>query len=74
MTAITIRNVDDSLKKNLRLLAARHDRSMEEEVRPEQEVIRWLNSQSAEELGITSITVAEILYGNQSEGYVNGAR
>jgi antitoxin FitA len=33
MATLTIRNVDESLKTALRVRAARHDRSMEEEVR-----------------------------------------
>ena len=33
MAAITIRNLDESLKRKLRMRAASHDRSMEEEVR-----------------------------------------
>ena len=33
MASLTIRNIDDSLKDALRLRAARHGRSMEEEVR-----------------------------------------
>ena len=33
MAAITIRNLDDSLKTKLRMRAASHDRSMEEEAR-----------------------------------------
>ena len=33
MAAITIRNLDDSLKTKLRIRAASHDRSMEEEAR-----------------------------------------
>lgn len=33
MASITIRNLDDPLKSRLRLRAARHGRSMEEEVR-----------------------------------------
>ena len=33
MTAITIRNFDDNLKRRLRLRAAEHNRSMEEEAR-----------------------------------------
>jgi plasmid stability protein len=33
MTSITIRNLDDGLKRRLRLRAAQHDRSMEEEAR-----------------------------------------
>lgn len=33
MASITIRNLDDSLKRRLRMLAARHGCSMEHEVR-----------------------------------------
>lgn len=33
MTSITIRNLDDGLKRRLRVRAAEHDRSMEEEAR-----------------------------------------
>jgi plasmid stability protein len=33
MASITIRNLDDSVKQNLRVQAARHGRSMEEEAR-----------------------------------------
>lgn len=33
MASITIRNLDDDLKKRLRVRAAQHRRSMEEEVR-----------------------------------------
>lgn len=33
MASITVRNIDDSLKKRLRIQAAKHGRSMEEEVR-----------------------------------------
>ncbi len=33
MATITIRNLDDDVKKKLRLRAARHDRSMEAEAR-----------------------------------------
>lgn len=33
MSSITIRNLDDGLKRRLRVRAAEHDRSMEEEAR-----------------------------------------
>ena len=33
MGSLTLRNIDDSLKKNLRMRAAANDRSMEEEAR-----------------------------------------
>jgi antitoxin FitA len=37
MASITIRNLDDTLKRSLRIRAAKHGRSMEEEAR---EIIR----------------------------------
>ena len=33
MASITIRNLDDAVKQRLRMRAAKHDRSMEEEAR-----------------------------------------
>lgn len=33
MATITVRNIEESIKKRLRLVSARHDCSMEEEVR-----------------------------------------
>lgn len=33
MASLTIRNIDEALKKNLRMIAAANNRSMEEEVR-----------------------------------------
>ncbi|MDP3675573.1 MAG: hypothetical protein Q8R44_10840 [Novosphingobium sp.] len=33
MSAMTIRNIDDALKRRLRIQAARHGKSMEEEAR-----------------------------------------
>ena len=33
MTSLTIRNIDDALKSSLRMQAARHGHSMEQEVR-----------------------------------------
>jgi plasmid stability protein len=39
MASLTIRNLEDDLKRRLRLRAAAHGRSMEEEVR---EILRWV--------------------------------
>lgn len=53
MAALTIRNVDDALKKRLRIQAAAHGRSMEEEAR---DILRsWLSQEPArsENLGST---------------------
>ena len=44
MASITIRNLDDSLKHQLRIRAAEHGRSMEEEVR---EILRCAIGQPA---------------------------
>ncbi len=45
MTSITIRNLDDSLKRRLRVRAAEHNRSMEEEAR---DILRCALAESAE--------------------------
>lgn len=42
MASITIRNLDDALKRSLRVRAAEHGRSMEEEAR---EILRLVVSQ-----------------------------
>lgn len=39
MASLTIRNLEDDLKQRLRVRAAAHGRSMEEEVR---EILRWV--------------------------------
>ena len=44
MSSITIRNLDEGLKKRLRIRAAEHGRSMEEEVR---EILRHAMSERA---------------------------
>lgn len=44
MSSITIRNLDDVLKRRLRLRAAEHDRSMEEEAR---DILRCALSEEA---------------------------
>jgi antitoxin FitA len=44
MSSITIRNLDDGLKRRLRLRAAEHDRSMEEEAR---DILRCALAQDA---------------------------
>lgn len=43
MATLTIRNLDDDLKSRLRIRAARHDHSMEEEVRL---ILRYVLSDS----------------------------
>lgn len=49
MGSLTIRNLDDALKTSLRIRAARHGRSMEEEVRV---ILRGaLESSTGESLG-----------------------
>lgn len=45
MTGITIRNLDDVLKRKLRVRAAEHNRSMEEEAR---DILRCVLSQESE--------------------------
>ncbi len=44
MASITIRNLDDDIKQRLRVRAAEHGRSMEEEAR---EILRRVMSESA---------------------------
>lgn len=52
MTSITIRNLDDSLKSRLRIRAATHDRSMEEEAR---DILRVaLNSDPSKTLNLAA--------------------
>ncbi|MCY1273132.1 hypothetical protein D9M68_455510 [compost metagenome] len=51
MASITIRNLDDSLKAKLRLVAASHGRSMEEEARV---IIRQALSRSEKSGGLGS--------------------
>ena len=52
MASMTIRNLEDSLKRSLRVRAAAHDRSMEEEAR---EILRSaLSEEHAESLGLSS--------------------
>ena len=45
MASITIRNLDDNIKQRLRVRAAEHGRSMEEEVR---DILRRVMSESTE--------------------------
>ena len=51
MASMTIRNLDDSLKRRLRVRAAEHGKSMEEEAR---EILRAALSQEDSELGSLS--------------------
>ena len=52
MATLTIRNLDDELKSRLRIRAARHDHSMEEEVRL---ILRDILSDSEESEETTGI-------------------
>lgn len=56
MATLTIRNLDDELKSRLRIRAARHDHSMEEEARS---ILRTALSDSE---SIRKIVVPAILY------------
>jgi len=51
MSTLTVRNIDDDLKQRLRLEAARHGHSMEEEVR---RILRRALSEPAAEQGLGS--------------------
>lgn len=51
MASLTIRNIDDALKSSLRLSAARHGISMEEEVR---QILRQVFTRSAPTEGLGS--------------------
>ncbi len=51
MASMTIRNLDDSLKKRLRVRAAEHGKSMEEEAR---EILRTALSQEDAEAHLSS--------------------
>lgn len=51
MASLTIRNIDDSLKAILRLNAARHGRSMEEEVR---QILRYSLLREKASIGLGS--------------------
>ena len=52
MATLTIRNIDDGLKTRLRVQAARHGRSMEEEVR---QILRECLAPEAEQQGLGSL-------------------
>ena len=52
MATITIRNLEDSIKAQLRVRAASHDRSMEEEVRV---ILRAAIQDSGEERGLGTL-------------------
>ena len=52
MATLTIRNLDDSIKTRLRIQAASHDRSMEEEARV---ILREALKGTGEELGLGTL-------------------
>lgn len=51
MAVMTIRNIDDSIKKRLRLRAARHGRSMEDEARDILRSALWTEAPPPNNLG-----------------------
>ena len=58
MTSITIRKLDDSLKRRLRLRAAEHNRSMEEEAR---DILRCVLSEEARATGNLADAMRELV-------------
>ena len=57
MASLTIRNLEDDLKRRLRLRAAAHGRSMEEEVR---EILRWVVAEPPPPRDLTSAIRARV--------------
>lgn len=57
MASITIRNLDDSLKKRLRVRAAEHGRSMEEEAR---EILREVVGKSTPPVNLAAAIRARV--------------
>jgi antitoxin FitA len=60
MASITIRNIEDSVKAELRVRAAQHGRSMEEEAR---QILRHALSDHADRGNLADL--AEALFGKQ---------
>ena len=56
MASIAIHNLDDDIKKRLRVRAAEHGRSMEEEAR---EILRRVTSESVPPRGLTGTAPSE---------------
>ncbi len=61
MASITIRNLDNSLKSRLRIQAAVHGRSMEDEAR---DILRSSLNQEPQEKGVTFSHVSKAMNGN----------
>ncbi|MBK1724364.1 FitA-like ribbon-helix-helix domain-containing protein [Thiocystis violacea] len=57
MASITIRNLDDTLKRRLRIRAAEHGRSMEEEAR---EILRLVVGEPAPPVNIAAAIRARV--------------
>ncbi len=57
MASITIRNLDDTLKRRLRIRAAEHGRSMEEEAR---EILRLVVGETAPPANIAAAIRARV--------------
>ncbi len=60
MASITIRNIEDSVKAELRVRAARHGRSMEEEAR---QILRFALSDETRRANLAEL--AEALFGSE---------
>jgi plasmid stability protein len=61
MASITIRNLDDDIKQRLRVRAAEHGRSMEEEAR---DILCWVTAEGVRPRNIASIFPARIAPGS----------
>ena len=64
MASITIRNLDDDIKQRLRVRAAEHGRSMEEEVR---DILRRVMSESASPRDLTAAIRARVAPGARAD-------
>jgi plasmid stability protein len=64
MASITIRNLDDDIKQRLRVRAAEHGRSMEEEAR---DILRRVMSESASPRDLTAAIRARVAAGARAD-------
>jgi plasmid stability protein len=64
MASITIRNLDDDIKQRLRVRAAEHGRSMEEEAR---DILRRVMSESASPRDLTAAIRARVAPGARAD-------
>jgi plasmid stability protein len=64
MASITIRNLDDDIKQRLRVRAAAHGRSMEEEAR---DILRQVTSDSAPPRNLAAAIRARVAAASRAE-------